>query len=243
MMRKLRLAVVITALCLPFVSLRAQIIQSPLKYALKSPGNSKGCAVIIILHGYGGEEQGMMSLAEGDLGAGKAVFSLRAPIITDSKGYCWYQMQFLPDGKFKYDYADVIKSRNLILDFILKACREFKLDSTNVTLMGFSQGAIMSYELSLYAPHKIKNVVALSGRMLDESRAHTVNEKQMSRLGYFIGHGTEDDVIKVAESEKAAGYLKTKKARVVDLKKYKFKHTITADELADIKKWLSASAK
>ena len=72
----------------------------------------------------------------------------------------FYNLEFLPEQKFKYDYNQAKESRTKILAFISNACKTYKLDSNNVFVMGFSQGAIMGYDLALAAPKKIKGVLA-----------------------------------------------------------------------------------
>ena len=93
-------------------------------------------------------------------------------------GFNWYELRG-ETGQRKYTYADAVKSRKLILDFISKACKAYQADSNRVFIMGFSQGAIMSYELALSAPGKIFGIVPMSGRLMDESRALKIDWKKL----------------------------------------------------------------
>ena len=61
------------------------------------------------------------------------------------------------------DTQQAIESRDLIMQAIEEACRVYDLDARNVTLLGFSQGSILSMAVALSYPKKIRNVIALSG--------------------------------------------------------------------------------
>lgn len=216
-----------------------QKINTPLTYSVNLPGKkSAKPPVLIMLHGYGSNETDPLAMAK-SFDPRFLGFCLRAPNPTKVGGFCWYEMEFLPDAQFRYNYEDVKKSREMILSFISNACKAYGADSTQVFLVGFSQGAIMCYELALYAPAKIKGAVALSGRVLEESKAREIDWAKATKVKYFIGHGYSDNVIKFWESEKANGYLKVMKVEDITFKGYEMPHAITGPELNDIKAWLA----
>jgi len=195
--------------------------------------------LLLLLHGYGSDEGDLLSWADQLNPDGQCmVISLRAPNARAAGGNCWYELEFLPNGEFNYDYAQAAKSRDMILQFISEACRAYQLDSNKVCVMGFSQGAIMSYELLLYAPARIKAAIPISGRLLKESREHKASAAQLKKLNVFIGHGVADNVIKVQESEKAEDFLKGKGLTNLVFKKYAHAHNMSDEELTDIRRWL-----
>ena len=216
----------------------SQKINTSLTYSVNLPSKKTSkTPVLILLHGYGSNEADLFDLGK-TMDPTFITFSLRAPNQTRDGGFCWYAMEFLPNQQFKYDYKQVIESKKKILSFISNACRTYKLDSTQIFLLGFSQGAIMSYEIALSSPDKVKGVLALSGRLLDESRLHHADPEKISKLKFFIGHGNSDNVIKIQEAEKANAYLKEKAIREVTYKAYEMPHSITGAELNDLKSWL-----
>lgn len=216
---------------------RSQGLNTNFTYSVYSPPlKTKKPPVVFMLHGYGSNEGDLFGLAD-KLDKRLMVISLRAPRITNNGGYCWYELDFLANGEFKYNYQQVLESKKLILDFIKKACDEFDLDSTQIYLMGFSQGAILSYELAFSFPERIKGILALSGRMLEETKLLTASLKQISHINFFIAHGSNDHVINSIESEKAHTYVKSKTSNQVFYKVYAMAHTIQQDELKDIQRW------
>jgi phospholipase/carboxylesterase len=217
--------------------LHAQKIHTSLSYSVSAPAHiTSSTPVLILLHGYGSSESDLISLAP-RLDKRFLIFSLRAPYETKQGGYCWCRLDFLPDRQFAYDFNEAIKSRQMILSFISNACRAYKADSNNVFVLGFSQGAMMSFELALSAPSKLRGIIALSGRLMPESNRSSADWTKIRGLGFFIGHGTSDDVVACGDSEKAASILKSKKVPSVVLRKYPMRHAISNEELADISSW------
>lgn len=220
------------------LKLSAQTIKTDLTY-LVNPALKKvaKAPVVIILHGYGSNEEDLFDISK-SFDPRFTTFSLRAPNTTKEGGFCWYDLEFLPNQQFKYNYDQAKISRSKILSFISNACKAYHLDSTQVFLMGFSQGAIMSYDLALFKPSKIKGVIALSGRLMEESKVIKSDPLQLSKVKFFIAHGYSDNVIKLEESEKANEFFKQKKVTDLIFKKYEMPHSINGQELNDIKAWL-----
>jgi phospholipase/carboxylesterase len=229
----------IVFLCIYSVEAVCQKINTPLVYLVKEPvKKSTKMPVLIMLHGYGSNEQDLIDLSP-LLDTRFIVFSLRAPIQVSREGFAWYKMDFLKDQKFKYRYEETKLSREKILNFISKACAAYGADSNQVFVMGFSQGAILSYDLAFAAPKKVCAVLALSGRLLEETKSMKTDWLALTHVKFFIAHGDLDQVIKMTDSEKATEFLKAKKVTNLTFKKYSMAHAIEKNELTDIKQWLS----
>ncbi|WP_317899959.1 alpha/beta hydrolase [Aurantibacillus circumpalustris] len=220
-------------------TLISQKINTSLTYSVNLPvkKNSK-TPVLILLHGYGSNESDLFDLAK-TMDSKFITFSLRAPNTTREGGFCWYELEFLPNQQFKYDYKQAVLSRMKILSFISNACKAYQVDSTSVFLLGFSQGTIMSYDIALSTTNKVKGVVALSGRMMEESKLQKTNLAQLSKIKFFIAHGESDNVIKIEEAQKANDFLKEKVLKDLTYKTYSMPHSISGDELNDLRSWLS----
>lgn len=216
----------------------AQTINTSLTYLVNEPAkrNAK-TPVLIMLHGYGSNEADLFDISK-TLDPRFITFSLRAPTVLGEGSYCWYNITRVEGKPFIYDYKEVKVSAEKILSFISNACRAYKVDSSQVFLMGFSQGAILSYELAALAPKKIKGIMALSGRMMEETKALESNWADLVKVKYFIAHGNSDNTIKQEESDKAYNYLKEKKVTDLTYKRYEMPHSICGAELNDIKAWL-----
>lgn len=207
-------------------------VNLPLKNTQKPP-------VIILLHGYGSNEEDLFDIAK-SFDERFITVSLRAPFNANAQGYCWYPLDFTADKQLKHDYKKAIESRAKILSFISSFCKEYKADSTQVFLLGFSQGAIMSYDLAFFNPEKIKGVVALSGLLLEETKKIKTDALKLAKVKFFIAHGNADNVIDIKKGEEAAKFLKDKKNNVT-FKTYDMPHALVGKELNDIKDWLKSN--
>jgi phospholipase/carboxylesterase len=185
------------------------------------------------MHGYGSNEEDLHSLAE-YLPKKYMVISPRAPISMGDKMNAWYTID-RSSGKVKSNTNDTENATKLIIDFIEYVKYTYKSD--NIHIGGFSQGGIMSYSVGLMRPDLVKAIIPMSGRLLDEVKAHVVVSKLKS-LKIFITHGTEDKMISIDEANKSVEYLKSI-GLSPSYKTYKDGHTITGEMLRDIIEFLN----
>jgi phospholipase/carboxylesterase len=215
-------------------------VKTDLVYQVQLPSKkTERPPVIIMLHGYGSNEADLFDLAK-SFDERFLTVSLRAPFAASGQGYCWYPLEFLPDNQLKHDYSQLKVSRNKIFSFISNLCKTYDADSNQVFLLGFSQGAITSFDLAFNKPHKIKGVLALSGLLLDETKKIKTDALQLSKVKFFIAHGKSDNVIDKKKSEEAATFLQSKKSNVT-LTLYDMPHSINGKEINDIKAWLKSN--
>jgi phospholipase/carboxylesterase len=215
--------------------------ESLLEYAMELPGGKDArTPALFMLHGYGSNERDLKSLAK-TIAPDFAVFSLRAPLSTSQVhgGFCWFQLEFLPEKKFRYDYSEVVRSRKLVLEFIRQTCKTHRLDTSDIYLLGFSQGAMMCYDIALSEPGLIRGVLALSGGIMEETQKIKLLPAVKSQK-FFIAHGRNDDIVSFAESARAALFLKEAGVRHIEVRAYDAPHTITQQEIAHIGAWLAA---
>ena len=131
------------------------LIQEPAIKLEKNP-------LIVLLHGYGSNEEDLFSFAP-ELPKEYYVISVRAPFDLQPYGHAWYAIHFDADENKFSDNDEAKESVQLIANFIDEMVKEYPIDTANINLIGFSQGAILSYATALTFPEKIAKVVALSG--------------------------------------------------------------------------------
>jgi phospholipase/carboxylesterase len=206
-----------------------------LKYLVKEPSiKSAKLPVLILLHGIGSNEQDLFSMAN-QLPKQMLIISARAPYTLSQGSYAWYHMD-LSTGKPIYSSEEAEKSRNLILQFIDQIKTKYKTEE--IYLMGFSQGAIMSYSVALTSPEKVKGVVALSGRILTDIKPHIAPKSKLGKLQLFIGHGINDQVLPLYNG-KAAALQCTNLNIPISYKEYQMTHEISREEFSDIMQWFN----
>ena len=192
--------------------------------------------LLILLHGYGSNEEDLFSFAS-ELPQDHYVISVRAPYDLQPYGHAWYAIHFDADENKFSDNVQAKQSVELISDFIDEVVKHYSIDAKNITLIGFSQGAILSYATALTFPDKISKVVALSGYFNQEIMPEVIDKNAVSHLKFFISHGSVDQVIPVEWARKAKPALENLGLEVV-YHEYPVGHGVAPQNFYDFKNWL-----
>jgi len=195
--------------------------------------------LLLLLHGYGSNEEDLFSFAS-ELPDEYYVVSVRAPYDLQPYGHAWYAIHFDADENKFSDDVQATESRDLIIQFIDELITKYPIDATNVNLIGFSQGAILSYATALSYPEKISRVVALSGYLNEKIIADNFTSKNLKNLKLFISHGTVDQVIPVDWARKAEPFLQNLGLEVI-YKEYPIGHGVAPQNFYDFKNWLEST--
>ena len=162
--------------------------------------------LLIMLHGYGSNEEDLFSFSA-ELPDDIFIISARAPYPLEPFGHAWYAIHFdNTNGKWSDD-DQAIASREKIVAFIDEACHEYGLNTNNITLLGFSQGTILSYAVALSYPEKIRNVIGLSGYINVDILAEDYPEKNHADLKVYASHGQVDQVIPPEWAQRIPDFL------------------------------------
>lgn len=210
----------------------------PLHFATTTAAKPDESAItIIIMHGYGADEYDLLPIAKQLQGNYNAI-SIQAPIELDWGGFAWYHLSQTITG-IHGDDASRIESEQMVVDFLRNQKEEGKLN--DIILMGFSQGAAMSYSLlANEAFHSLglnlKAVIALSGYIPLDVRPK-LSARQLDGLPIFISHGLYDDLIPPQTLDSAKELLE-KQGAIVTAKTYEIGHGLTEETIADINQFL-----
>lgn len=208
-----------------------------LVHLIRPANNSeKKPPVIFMLHGYGSNEEDLFSFAP-ELPENIFVISARAPYPLEPFGHAWYAIHFdNPSGKWSDD-EQAIASREKILEFIDEACDAYGLDSDNITLLGFSQGTILSYAVALSYPEKIKNMVGLSGYVNPDILVDGYVDKDHSSLKVYASHGQVDQVIPPEWAQRIPDFLKSLGIDHI-YEEFPVGHGVAPQNFYSFRKWL-----
>lgn len=192
--------------------------------------------LLLLLHGYGSNEADLFSFAE-ELPEDYYVISARAPYDLQYGSYAWYAINFDADENKFSDHDQARTSRDLIANFVDELIANYPIDANNVTLIGFSQGAILSYAVALSYPEKIKKVAAMSGYLNLDIVTENYPSNDFSNLKIFASHGTADQVIPVDWARKTPAVLERLGIETT-YKEYPIGHGISPQNFYDFRKWL-----
>lgn len=210
-------------------------IDLPLKYIVQAPADPRNKPLVIFLHGFTRNEEDLFHLKK-DFHPDFTYISVRAPLPIYS-GHQWFSLQ-MPSGGLAQVGQEIKDSSKLLADFVKAAAQKYQTDTEKVFLVGFSQGAMMSYELALRRPTVVRGIAALSGAMLPIVQNQMTPGRDLKNLAVFIGHGTEDNRIPL-DSASAANSTLSKTSITPTFHSYEgLGHTINHKELADINAWI-----
>jgi phospholipase/carboxylesterase len=196
--------------------------------------------VLLLLHGYGSNEEDLFSFAS-ELPEHYFVISVRAPFDLMYNSYAWYAINFDADENKFSDLGQARASRDIIAGFIDEIIDELPIDKSKVTLIGFSQGCILSYAVALSYPEKVQRVVGMSGYLNVEMAVDDYKNNDFSTLQVFASHGTVDQVIPVEWARNSVPVLKELGIKFV-YKEYPVGHGVAPQNFFDFKKWLIETA-
>lgn len=191
---------------------------------------------IIMLHGVWSNESDLFEL-KNHFWEDALILSLQWPFSLGMGRYAWYPVDF-STSKPLYKKEDVERGYEEILNCIDEIQGKYGLKNENISLMGFSQGAIMSYYTLSKSPEKIGGIIALSGRILDEITLEDVDVSKYQEKRVFVGHGMMDQVIPFSATEKVRQYIEALSISS-ELKSYPLGHSISLAELSDIQNWIN----
>jgi phospholipase/carboxylesterase len=192
--------------------------------------------VLLLLHGYGSNEEDLFSFAT-ELPENYYIISARAPYSLGYGSYAWYAINFDADQNKFSDVAQATTSRDLILSFIEELQQNYPIDSAQITLVGFSQGAILSYAIGISYPEKIKQIVALSGYINPDIFTEGYQNNNFNNLSIFASHGTVDQVIPIAWARQTKPFLDQLSIKN-EYREYPVGHGVAPQNFFDFKKWL-----
>lgn len=192
--------------------------------------------VIIMLHGYGSDENDLFSFTD-QLPKKYLIVSARAPLPMQPYGNMWYQIAYEPGNKKFTNDEQAVKSRDLIADFIDEVVEEYNADANQVTLFGFSQGAILSYAVSLSYPEKVNQVVAMSGYIHQPLLKENYTENNFTDLRFYSSHGSVDPVVPVDWDRKTKPFLEDLGIES-SYSEFPVGHGVAPDNFREILAWL-----
>lgn len=192
--------------------------------------------LLLMLHGFGSHEQDLFSMAP-MMNEKCFVVSARAPITLPWGGFAWYEIDFTNMGEKMSNIPQAKESMEHILKFIDEVHEAYGTDPENVNLLGFSQGSILSYGLSLNHPEKFQKIIAFSGYILKDIVPETYKEGSLSHLDIFASHGTQDNVLPVQWARQSMDVLKQLNIPH-HYREYPMAHGVSPDCFEDAKKWM-----
>jgi phospholipase/carboxylesterase len=195
--------------------------------------------LIIMIHGFGANKDDLFSFAQ-HLPKRYKIVSVQAPHQMEfgmGESRYWYNIEFIGDEK-RINLSQAKESKVDLEKFISEAPELFNTDPNKTILLGFSQGAILSYSISLTNPRIIHKVIALSGYIDNDLLDDLQIDEELQKVKYFITHGIYDPLISIDLARKAEKFLKSKNINYA-YEEYPIEHSISEEVLMKLILWLN----
>lgn len=185
---------------------------------------------LVLVHGRGGNADGMLPIARAAGATGAALIAPRAA------GGSWYPNRFLDPFASNEPYltsalATVERSIHLAIDAGIPYER--------IVLVGFSQGACLSLEYVARNGRRFGGVAALAGALIGDDHDVRVDHGNLAGTPILLACGDADGHIPEIRVRRSAEALITQGA-VVDMRIYPgVEHTIVGDQLDALRTMLA----
>lgn len=199
---------------------------------LHRPG-AVGSPVLLMLHGTGGDEQGVVALADA-LDPAAGVLAPRGRVQEQGMNR-WFRR--LAEGVFDVD--DVVARAGELAGFLEAAREHYGLAGRPVVAVGFSNGANIGLATAALHPEALDRVVAFSGMYPFGDR--DAGAERLTGTEVLLLNGRADPMAPLDSAIRLAQTLRRRGAQV-DQRLREGGHGITAEELADARAWLAARA-
>jgi len=203
----------------------------------------KPTASIIVLHGLGADGTDFVPIAQelklAPIGEVRYVFP-HAPVmpVTINGGMAmraWYDI--LGSEIDRREDERGLRASQATVDSLIEREIERGTEAARIVLMGFSQGCAMTLMTGLRYGQRLAGLVGLSGYLplaaVTEAERHAANRD----TPIFLAHGSVDQVIPIARATASRDALRAL-GHPVEWHEYPMPHSVCAEEIADLNRWL-----
>ena len=200
---------------------------------------NKAKQLVIFCHGYGADGNDLIGLANYfQKTLPDAYFiSPNAPEVCpmNPMGYQWFDFTSNdPDLIWK----KVNDAGEILNNFIDNKLNELNLTNDDLSLVGFSQGTMMSLHVGLRRNTAMSSIVGFSGRLIRED---TLSDEMISKPPVYLIHGDQDPMVPCSDTINAAKILKDLDVDVQSHISPNTSHSIAQDGLEIAIKFLSSN--
>ena len=161
--------------------------------------------IIVLCHGYGGDGKDISALAIGwRRFLPDAIFLCpNAPEVCsiNPNGYQWFDLSS--------DNKEILLEKSLIAEkklniFLEEVLEDFQLNSSNLALVGFSQGCMISLQTALKRNESIGCLIGYSGKIINKEH---LSKNITSKPKTYLMHGQNDSIVPAMHLLEAKEYL------------------------------------
>lgn len=170
------------------------------KIRYRQPDSSGPFPVIVLLHGWTGDEDSMWIFAD-RLPPSCLLIAPRAPYETPLGGYGWH-----PHKTKAWPWVDDFRPAVESLNELLVEENFPQADLSQLSLVGFSQGAALAFTFALLNPGRVQAAAGLSGFLPDGAGLLATGQPVLD-LPVYMAHGSQDELVPISRARQAQRIL------------------------------------
>jgi predicted esterase/catechol 2,3-dioxygenase-like lactoylglutathione lyase family enzyme len=182
---------------------------------------------VVALHGTGGDERDLLSLARRVGGRRAGVLSPRGKVVENGM-----HRFFRRHAEGVFDTADVRRRAMELADFLVDSARRYGIDPTGLAAMGYSNGANIAAAVLLLRPEVFSEAVLFRPMMPLE----TDTPPDLSGRRILVLRGRFDDVIPAESTDRLVQTLTRAGAQVTEMT-IEADHRLTEADIAEAENW------
>ena len=174
------------------------------------PTAHKPARVMLLLHGFTGDENSMWVFAR-DMPSDYWMVAPRAPHFTEPSGFSW--RPHLPGTFGRPSLEQLRPSAEALINLIDVFSASAGIEAKSFDVMGFSQGAAMSNLLAFLHPQRIRKTGILAG-FVPSGLEELVPQRPLLGKPFFVTHGTKDEMVTIDRARASIALLEQAGAQV-----------------------------
>jgi phospholipase/carboxylesterase len=161
--------------------------------------------VVVFLHGWGASGDDLVPLSQVLAAPGRLFVFPEAPLVTMGGGRAWWHLDLakIEAARMRGESRDLRQSvpeglpavRATMIALLAVIAERTKLPLSKITIGGFSQGAMLSTDVTLMSAEKPGALVALSGTLVAEHEWTNALATLPQSFPVFVSHGNGDVVL------------------------------------------------
>jgi phospholipase/carboxylesterase len=203
-------------------------MKTELNYIEQGQNLAQANKALILLHGRGGSAEDILTLAPYFIDETFYVIAPQAP------NHTWYPYAFKDeDSKNQPQLSYSIEQIKSIIQSVAEV-----IPYEKIYLMGFSQGACLSLEISARDARKYGGIISFTGSLMGKEIDLNRYKGNFSGTKVFMANGTQDPFIPLDRTEESNEIFKRMGADVL-FNVYKDRpHTVSEDEIVSVKNFI-----
>ena len=160
---------------------------------VKPEQNNKILNAVVLLHGYGGDGKDISILTlNWKRFLPNTVFlcpDAHETCSINPSGFQWFD---LSKDDPEYIIEQSLKAEKVIWKFINEVKKFYKLNNSQICLLGFSQGCMLSINIGLTADENFNCVIGFSGKIINKKN---ISKRISSSTEMLLFHGDKDEIV------------------------------------------------